>query len=221
MPAKTKKQLSEALDEAQIIAALNAHPDFFARHPDSLATLDLPVISGQAISLHQYQVRIMREEQQQLKQKLAALVKNVKTNHKIHSDLLDLAGNIIQLTKQNADLETQLRAISNYFALFDIKLVLKKENTNQFVELKKTLGKQDSYCSNTPDTALLESLFTDSAPAVLSIAIVPVKQKNKNRGFLVLAADDAERFKSNMGGEFLKLLARLVSNLCNEPAKRH
>jgi uncharacterized protein YigA (DUF484 family) len=62
MSGKSRKQAAKEIDEAQIVAWLLECPDFFIRHPDSLPSMELPVDSGTAISLHQYQVRILRDE---------------------------------------------------------------------------------------------------------------------------------------------------------------
>ena len=207
------------MDAAQIEAWLIQNPDFFVGHPNSLSAMELPVDAGPAISLHQYQVRVLQEDKKQLKHKLGVLVKNVKTNHKIHSDLLDLAGHLIILAKQGADLETQLSAIRKYFSLFKVLYLDRTKSAEQFKAARKILGKRDSACENDTDIKILQSLFADDAPAVLSFALVPVKQGKKCVAYLVLAADDAERFKPGMGGEFLKLLARLVANL-GDDAKR-
>lgn len=216
MSGKSTKKQNNELDESQISAWLMERPEFFERHPDCLSALDLPVESGPAISLHQYQVRVLREEKVQLTQKLAVLVKNVKTNHKIQSDLLELAGRMIKLAKSGADRAAFLELIQQHFALFDVRLVEKIEHAEAYAQLKTKLGKQDSSCDNAPELALREILFADQAASVASIAVVSVKQGNKMCACLVLASDDEERFKPGMGGEFLKLLALLVSNLLED-----
>lgn len=216
MTGKTKKIENDELDATQIEAWLKQNPGFFIGHPSSLSAMELPVDAGPAISLHQYQVRVLQEDKKQLKQKLGILVKNVKTNHKIHSDLLDLAGHLIILAKQNADIDTYLAAIRKYFSLFKILYLDSTESAEQFKTAKKILGKRNSACENKTETEILQNLFYDDAPAVLSYALVPIKQDKKCVAYLILAADDAERFKPGMGGEFLKLLARLVANLSND-----
>jgi uncharacterized protein YigA (DUF484 family) len=158
-------------------------------------------------------VRVLRDEKVQLTQKLGVLVKNVKTNHKIHSDLLGLAGNMIQLAKTNAKISEYLLLIKQNFAMFDVKLLEKADDPDHFKQLKSVIGKRDSACDNKPDEGLRKMLFGGDASKVLSIAIVPVKQGKNCRAYLVLASDDGERFKPGMGGEFLKLLAQLVSRL--------
>lgn len=208
---KTDKK--DQIDEVQIVACLESAPDFFVRHPGLLTTMELPVDTGPAISLHQYQVRLLREDKARLTQQLSTLLKNVKTNHKIHSDLLALSGDMIKLAQDGADLQASLEALNRHFSLFSVKLIDKEEQAEHFKLVKAVLGKQESICQNEPAPALLEALFGDDAPAVMSIAIVNVKQGKKCVAQLVLAADNKKRFQPGMGGEFLKLLAQLVSQL--------
>ncbi len=219
MSAKTTKQQSKEIDEAQIVAWLAESPDFFFRHPDSLSAMELPVDSGSAISLHQYQVRVLRDEKMQLSEKLGALLKNVKTNHKIHSDLLSVAADMIALAREGAETKAFLALIKQHFALLDVGLFEKKSSPEAFKRLKSILGKEDSVCENEPDEALVELLFSENARTVLSMAVVPVKSARKCCAYLVLAADDKERFRPGMGGEFLKLLAQLLSSLVDDAKK--
>jgi uncharacterized protein YigA (DUF484 family) len=151
-----------------------------------------------------------------LLQKLGVLVKNVKTNHKIHSDLLGLAGSMISLARESAETTAYLALIQQHFALFNVKLFEKAEFPEAFKQLKTLVGKSDSVCNDAPNEALSSLLFDDHAPKVLSMAVVPVKQGRKCSAYLVLAADDNERFKPGMGGEFLKLLAQLLSSLIDD-----
>jgi len=216
MSGKTRKQHSKGIDEAQILAWLAEYPDFFEHHPDSLSAMSLPVDSGPAISLHQYQVRVLRDEKLQLNQKLGALLKNVKTNHKIHSDLLGLAGNMISLARNGAETDAYLALIKQHFALFDVKLFDRATYPEAFKQLKSIVGKADSLCDNAPEEALGKRLFEGNVPEVLSMAVVPVKHARKCNAYLVLAADDKERFRPGMGGEFLKLLAQLLSSLVDD-----
>ena len=215
--AKIKAKKSPGLDEAQVAAWLTSTPDFFSRHPHCLTAMELPVNTGPAISLHQYQVRQLREDKNRLSQQLAAFVKNAKTHHKILSDLLGLSGDMIKLAQSDADLDTYLDALNQHFSLFSVKLIDAKHQAKHFKLAAAALARQDSVCMNQPDPALLQALFEDDAPAVASLAIVAVKKGRKRVACLVLAADDEKRFQPGMGGEFLKLLAQLVSNLVNVP----
>ncbi len=216
MTSKNNRKQPAELDDTQIVEWLAERPDFFQRHPDSLSVLELPVESGPVISLHQYQVRVLRDEKKKKKKKLAVLVKNVKTNYKIQSDLLELAGRMIGLAREGADLVAFLGMIKHHFGLFGIRLVEKADDSEAWRRLRSKLGKRESNCDNTLDLDLREILFGDQAEGVASIAVVAVRQEKKVRACLVLASEDEERFKPGMGGEFLKWLALLVSNLLDD-----
>jgi len=216
MPGKNSKQQVKEIDEAQIVAWLDERPDFFSRHPGSLSAMRIPVDSGPAISLHQYQVRVLQDDKAQLGQKLGALLKNVKTNHKIHSDLLGLAGSMISLAREDAETEAYLSLVKQHFALCSVKVFDKGSSEQAFDLLKSLVGKAESVCDNAIDEDLGKLLFEEDASRVLSMAVVPVKRGKKYSACLVLAADDKERFRSGMGGEFLKLLAQLLSSIVDD-----
>ena len=213
MSSKTRKQESVEIDESQVESWLLDQPEFFLRHPACLSAMELPVESGPAISMHQYQVRVLRDEKAQLTQKLGVLVKNVKTNHKIHSDLLALAGDLIGQARNGAEMKAHLELVRKRFALGAVSLVDREKSPDLFKQLKKKLGKLDSACDDGPEAELNKALFAKRAGKVLSMAIVPVKQGRKVSAIMVLGADDPDRFKPGMGGEFLKLLAQLISSL--------
>lgn len=97
MNNKAEKTTDKAeINAAEVAEWLSTRPDFFVAHRALLTKMDLPSDAGTAISLHQYQVRMLREEQKVLNRKLALLVKNVKSNHKINADLLGLAVKFIE-----------------------------------------------------------------------------------------------------------------------------
>lgn len=213
MPGKTSKKSETKLDEAQVADWLGSQPEFFIRHPALLSGMELPVDSGPAISLQQYQVRILREEKTQLTQKLSVLVKNVKTNHKIHSDLLELASRMIALARADEPLEKHLELIRQHFALSAVEVIQKSAKSESFNKLKKLLSRHASLCVDNPEAQITTEIFADRADKVQSYALVPIKQGKTCLAYLMLGADDKERFRPGMGGEFLKQLAQLLSSL--------
>ena len=62
MSSQTKTQNTDELLERDVIKFLETHIDFFERHPDLLSSLRLPHNSGQAISLIEKQVSVLREQ---------------------------------------------------------------------------------------------------------------------------------------------------------------
>ena len=74
---------SEAVDlrsEEAVMQYLRDNPDFFGRHPMLLTDLSLPHDSGQAISLVERQVAILRERNIDMRRRLNHLVGAANTN---------------------------------------------------------------------------------------------------------------------------------------------
>ena len=61
-------------DEDSVMRYLRDNPDFFGRHPTLLTDLSLPHDSGQAISLVERQVAILRERNIDMRRRLTHLV---------------------------------------------------------------------------------------------------------------------------------------------------
>ena len=60
--------------EAEVIAFLRTHPSFLDQHPELLSQLEIPHGSGDAVSLLERQVAVLREENARLKQQFEQLV---------------------------------------------------------------------------------------------------------------------------------------------------
>lgn len=71
------------LTDDQIIAYLQADPDFFQRHPQILSELNLPHESGNAVSLIERQVAILRERNMQMRRRMNELVQAAKDNDEL------------------------------------------------------------------------------------------------------------------------------------------
>ena len=66
--------------ELEIIDYLRAHPDFFERHPEALAAIDIPHPTGDAVSLIERQVRTLRAQSNNYRGQLESLVSVAREN---------------------------------------------------------------------------------------------------------------------------------------------
>ncbi len=210
---KQEKHNAPELTAEQVVAWLAENPDFFDQNRAVLSALNLPSDAGTAISLHQYQVRIMREERRDVDAKLAQLVNNAKTNHKINQDLLGLATTLIQLSKSesNAELVAEYtQSICQQFKL-SVARIIDVEANPLLESLHSALQNNECVCENKIDKALAKYLFAAKQKGIASYAIVPLQKEGALSALLVVGSDDAERFKPNMGDEFLKQLGAIVA----------
>jgi uncharacterized protein YigA (DUF484 family) len=69
----------------QVIAYLRQHPDFFQEHAQLLGELRLPHESGNAISLVERQVAILRERNNAMRRRMTELMQTARTNDELFS----------------------------------------------------------------------------------------------------------------------------------------
>ena len=70
----------QPLTDDDVVAYLRADPDFFQRHAGLLGELNLPHDSGQAVSLIERQVAILRERNMQMRRRMNELLQAAKDN---------------------------------------------------------------------------------------------------------------------------------------------
>jgi uncharacterized protein YigA (DUF484 family) len=77
------EQDSDKLTDEDVIAYLRADRNFFQRHGSLLSVLNLPHDSGQAISLIERQVAILRERNMQMRRRMNELLQAAKDNDEL------------------------------------------------------------------------------------------------------------------------------------------
>jgi uncharacterized protein YigA (DUF484 family) len=71
------------LNDDIIVAFLRSDPDFFQRHPNLLSELNLPHHTGQAVSLIERQVAILRERNMNMRRRMNELLGEAKNNDEL------------------------------------------------------------------------------------------------------------------------------------------
>jgi len=210
--------------DLQLIGLLRENPDFLIRHPELLAVLEVQHESGSAVSLIERQVEVLRQQKQTEEERLLELMEVARDNerlaairHRLAIDLLsthdindvtaivldtfkdELAADFAVLKLFSAD-EKEIQQSSGLFvnseddALNAFKTMLQHKNT----VCGKSTQEQKDY------------LFDDNAKSVKSVAIIPLVA-GANLGLIGLGADNAGRFNSSMGTEFLAQIGELIS----------
>src|SRR5690606_19642069 len=67
----------------QVAAFLRQHPDYFQQRPELLELLRLPDARGQAVSLLERQAAILRERNQELRERLNGLLDVARENDRL------------------------------------------------------------------------------------------------------------------------------------------
>ncbi len=208
--------------EQHIAAYLLAHPDFFERHLDILQTLRVPHVCGSAVSLLERQMQLMRDQNQQLRQRLQELVQVARENDGLAVRMQNL--NLVLIETQALDdllhrVQNMLRDEFNAdFAALKLSLTRPQCGLSERDRLSTAaleachdvLYRDHPWCGR-PTSQQSRWLFDEAAPEVASAALIPLLVAEEWRGLLAIGSRDPERFYPGAGTVFLSRIGELVS----------
>lgn len=221
-----KQQPAIELDEAEVAAYLEAHPDFLQRHPQVLDALEFHHESGAAVSLIEHQVVSLRRDNKHIHSKLKDLIATARENELRVQHLNGLA-QVLLAAADAAELVDGLRDFLHRELAVDAIYIgvvggpevavggiqaLTREST-QMAALTNAFRRGKPLCGPL-DEGQVSALFQasgDTPPQ--SAALVPMGT-DKVRGVLVLGSRDSKRFVPEMGTLFLELMGTLVTAAC-------
>ncbi len=214
-------QYGERLDETVVAGFLREHSDFFQRHSDLLSVLSIPHVGGGVVSLVERQVDVLRNENAELKAHMQDLVElardNEQLNQRLHHltlGLLDAADFDEVLTALEDQLHDEFKADAVEMRLFSATRLRGEHETGTAAEPELAafvdfFDRGQPVCGPlTPEQ--LGFLFGGEADDLGSAALMPL-QGDDIMGVLAVGSSDPERFRPDMGTEFLRRLAEVVS----------
>lgn len=189
---------------------LEQQPDFFVDHPDLLEVLHVPHrTDGQAVSLVERQVKVLRANQAATRQRLAELVRNARDNETLVGHLHGLALRLLMsgvaplpFDRIAPQVEAAMR---EGFGVSPARL-LPPEAVPESVRALLSSGKPRCGQLREDDR---HALLGTAAEGVGSLAIVPLGA-GAARGLLVLGSADAAHFHPGMATDFLDRIAELI-----------
>lgn len=220
--AETSAGVQPTLEDADVAAYLQRHPDFLRRHPEALAAADVRHDSGAAASLIERQVAMLRDHNRQLQSQLNDFMAAARDNEQRVVQLNSLARALLAATDTGTlvhSLSDCVRREMNVDAVFigirtqldaaggGIHILTDGDPCDQAVT--HVFRRAKPVCGALSD-AQVAALFADTQPAPASAAMVPLGEDGV-RGALVLASTDAAHFVPDMGALFLELMGDLVT----------
>ncbi len=234
-----EKPASNPLSDETVADYLINNPDFFRRHPNVLADMTLPHHSGNATSLIERQVAILRERGIQTRHKLGELIEAAKENDTLLNTTQSLVIDLINADSLNAIftlLETQLHKnfgveSASVMLLADDSLEYKQTIDKKFIQnttdaedkISGILDNSQSLCGTLRETEA-DFIFNDTKFAVGSAAIAAKKiertninnSSNNNNNITVMLAvahHNADHYNSDTGTLFLDYLCDILAAL--------
>ena len=219
-----KQATTPATDESAVIEYLQAHPAILMNYPDVFSTLSIPHQTGGAISLVERQLKLLRDENQQLKSRIEKLVGIARDNEELNQRFHRLALELMS-TEQLHDVLAMVQDQVQTFFYTDFVCFrflpevresgslldgLHIEADSGIIErIKPWIEARTPICGQ-QDDAINRALFGPDIH-VASCAFIPLYH-TRDLGLLCLGSISAERFSASMGTIFLQQLGELVSN---------
>lgn len=217
--------------EHEMVHYLRDHPRFFDAHPDLLADMVLTHEAGQAVSLIERQVSVLRGQKEEQKRKLQSLINTAQKNEKLNSninalilDLLDADSleQVLNVIDQRIRVDFEADAIAIKLLASGNDILKAHEDLTAWQQQALVIGEKvmtgrEPVCGSFK-AEQMQALFDD--PDIQSASVIPLA-KNKNSkncyGIIAIGSYDPNRFRSDMGTMFLSLLGKVLTRIL----KRH
>lgn len=216
---------SSELDDAQVREFLERHIDFFQRNPDMLRTLHIPHASGDAVSLVERQVSVLRERNVDLRHRLRELTDAARDNEQLYVNTRKLVLELLEAGTLDALFETFARSMRKDFKTDQAAIILYDDNA-------VTVDSQS--CRRAPRESVhahLGSLVRGGKPACGALrnqefnylfpeahgsgsaALVAIRLGDTDLGLIAVGSADAKRYHPQMGTVFLEHIAAVIARL--------
>ncbi|MCP5157917.1 MAG: DUF484 family protein [Gammaproteobacteria bacterium] len=216
-------EILESLDfQTKMMAWLRDHPDFFTHHPEWVESLRIPHPCRPAVSLLEYQNRLLRERVQRLHDKLMELVNIARDNDRLAERVQRLALGLLDARGGLDELLHGIKAIlRDEFKADCVALCLTAPSSVDLSAVGELLRPdvvglfEEIFHAGRPQCGRLSleqaaALFGDGACHAVSAALIPL-DGGQWRGLLAVGSGDASRFHPRVGTLFLERIGQLVS----------
>lgn len=218
------EDVTQTVTEKMVADYLRRNPEFFNQHPKLLAEIKLPHATGQAVSLVERQVSLLRAQNEQHRLRLRELVEIARQNELLARRMHHLALKLMDANDTQGIFATLYDSLRKNFQAERVSvrvfaepsfmdsepgeefagsksngLVLFKSIIDRGVPLAGKLKRQQQVF-----------LFGDEADDIKSAVMVPLKGSGWG-GVLAIGSASADRFREGLGVELLKNLGEALS----------
>jgi uncharacterized protein len=200
------------------------NPSFLDKNPDILEGLSLPHNTGNAVSLVERQVGVMRDRNKEMRQRLDNIIETAHNNDLLFEKTKTLILNLLDGKTLPSLVETLYESLGQDYAIEFYSLTLMGEES-QLPATKARIASVDKASetvgtllkSNGPVCGVLREdettfLFGETGRQVGSVAVVPIKCKNLS-GLLAVGNSDPNFYTSTMGTLFLSYIAEVLNRV--------
>ena len=220
--SNSEAALEPLLSDQQVRDYLKEHTDFFERHPDLLDQLRISHSSGNAVSLVEKQVSVLRERNMEMRRRLNTLTGNARDNDRLYALTRSLVLSLLDADSLDALSDTFTNAMQEDFEVEYVGFILFGEPDTATrrcrvetaerarAEIGALIKSQVPVCG-TLRAEELRYLFP-GAGHVGSAAVVPLV-KGGEFGVIAVGSEDPHRYSAGTGTVFLGHIADVIVRL--------
>jgi len=225
MSLKEKESyMSKRSTENLVSDYLRDNLDFFVKNPSIIAELKIPHESGDAISLVEKQLAILRSQNQETQKKIHELIEIARQNEELARRMHQLALTLMDENDPEDIFSTLYKNLKkNFYAdrvvvkLFANSILVSSSLTEEFVGkdsseelLFRSIIKKLEPLSGKMKRQQQVFLFGEDGDDIASSVMIPLHGHGWG-GILAIGSFDEEHFQSGMGIELLSNFAEILS----------
>lgn len=204
--------------ECDVVDYLKQNPSFFQHNADLLCDLEVPHLSGAAVSLVERQVALLRERNIEARHRLVRIVEAARNNDRLFEKTRQLVLQMLE-SESNEQLIEQTRAgltkeLEADFCALKFFCEHETEPKSSDAVLAGLVERLEPVCGQL-DEEPRTLLFEQDAQAIESAVVVPLIREGKLTGVLAVGSSDAAHFNRNIGTVFLSFIADVLVRQCN------
>lgn len=226
-PDAGREQPAPVESAEQVLAFLHAHPGFLSDHPELLAAMRVPHPCGDAVSLIEHQVTVLRDQVRQLRRRAHEMASNARENEALGQRMHRLTLALVEAGPVDEAFAALYQGLGSDFAADAVTVRVfaapREESDRRLGEFvvegdagprlfASILGTGNPLCGHlTPARA--EYLFADQGSLCRSAVVLPLGPPARGFGVLAIGSHDPERFRPGMGTVFLRNLSEVLGRV--------
>lgn len=217
-----KQDSPKVLDSETVAAYLRLHPEFFVDHDELIPELRIPHQRGDTVSLVERQVKLLRERNIEMRQRLSQLMDVARDNDRLFDktrrlvlDLLDANSleEVVSCVEDSLRREFQVPFVS--LILFsDAQLPVGRSvsSAEAHQAIGGLLAGGKTICGVLREHELSFLFGSKDSPQVGSAAVVSIAHQGLH-GVLAIGSSDPQHYKSSLGTLFLGYIAEVLARV--------
>ncbi|MCO7553075.1 DUF484 family protein [Metapseudomonas otitidis] len=211
-----------ALDSESVAAYLLQHPEFFVDHEELIPELRIPHQPGEAISLVERQVKLLRERNIEMRHRLSQLMDVARDNDRLFDKTRRLVLDLLDANTLEEVVGAIEDSLRHEFQVPFVSLILFSDST---LPVGRSVSSAEAHqaiggllvAGKTICGVLraheLEFLFgAEECPKVGSAAVVSLNHQGQH-GLLAIGSPDPQHYKSSLGTLFLSYIAEVLARV--------